>query len=104
MKTRAEVHPRAALERVVHRVAPPALRWALGLTLLSAVADRFGRWGVNGSPGVSWGDWPHFVAYTAKVNGFLPAALAPTLAVLATAAEILLGGALLLGVFPRPVA
>lgn len=89
------------------RVAPVVLRWALGLTLLSAVADRFGWWGAHGSgANVNWGDWAHFVAYTAKVNGFLPAAaaLAPTLAVAATAAEILLGVALLLGVFPRAVA
>jgi putative oxidoreductase len=55
-------------------------------------------------PNVSWGDRPHFVAYTAKVNSFLPEAAAPALAVMATAAEALLGLALLVGVFPRPVA
>lgn len=86
------------------RVAPSILRWALAVTMLSAVADRFGIWGSPGAPNVSWGDWSHFVAYTAKVNSFLPAVFAPALAVIATAAELSLGIALLLGVFPRPVA
>jgi putative oxidoreductase len=85
-------------------VAPLALRWALAVTILSAVADRFGLWGPPGSANVSRGDWPHFVAYTAKVNSFLPAIVAPALAIVATAAEGLLGVALLLGVFPRAVA
>ena len=78
-------------------IAPLTLRWALGATLLSAVADRFGVWGPPGAVNVSWGDWPHFVAYTSKVNGFLPATLAPVLAVLAAAAELALGVALVLG-------
>ena len=91
-------------ERLAGRIAPAVLRWMLGLTLLSAVVDRFGGWGAYGNLNVSWGNWAHFVAYTAKVNGFLPAGLAPTLGVLATAAEIVLGIALLLGLFPRSVA
>ena len=91
-------------EALLRRVAPTLLRWALGATFLSAVADRFGWWGAPGSANVSWGDWAHFVAYTATVNHFLPAGMAPALAVLATAAEALLGVALLLGAFPRSVA
>jgi len=31
------------------------LRLALGISFLSAVADRFGLWGVYGQPNVSWG-------------------------------------------------
>ncbi|MGB7789643.1 MAG: hypothetical protein WBL39_00390 [Terrimicrobiaceae bacterium] len=42
------------------------------------------------STSLSWGDWAHFVAYTAKVNGFLPTALAQGLAILATVAELAL--------------
>jgi Ion channel len=57
------------------RVAPLILRWALALTILSAVADRFGIWGPPGAANITWGDWPHFVAYTAKVNSFLPRVL-----------------------------
>ena len=93
-----------AAEDFLVRIAPGTLRWALGVTLLSAVADRFGGWGPPGSANASWGDWPHFVAYTARVNGVLPATLAPALAVVATAAEIVLGVALLLGVYRRAVA
>lgn len=76
-------------------------RLALGAELLSAVADRFGLWGNPGQPRVAWGDWAHFVAYTAQVNSFLPVAWASTLALLATVAEALLGGCLLLGLFTR---
>jgi uncharacterized membrane protein YphA (DoxX/SURF4 family) len=72
--------------------------------MLSAVADRFGLWDPPGTTNVSWGDWSHFVAYTAKVNSFLPGALAPALAIMATVAELLLGVALILGVFCRQVA
>jgi uncharacterized membrane protein YphA (DoxX/SURF4 family) len=86
------------------RIAPLLLRLALGVTLLSAVADRLGIWGPPGSANVAWGDWTHFVAYTAKVNGFLPGLLAPALAIIATFAEALLGITLILGVFRRPVA
>ena len=86
------------------RAAPLALRWSLGVTFLSAVADRFGIWGPSSAANVSWGDWSHFVAYTAKVNSFLPTVVAPYLAVGATAAEMLLGVALIAGVFPHTVA
>jgi len=33
------------------------LRIVLGITMLSAVADRFGLWGAPGDPGVAWGNW-----------------------------------------------
>ncbi|HTD13603.1 MAG TPA: DoxX family protein [Chthoniobacterales bacterium] len=89
---------------IANRVAPLLLRLALGATLLSAVADRFGIWGPPGAATVAWGDWTHFVAYTAKVNSFLPSSLAPALAVIATATEGLLGIAFILGIFRRPVA
>ena len=89
---------------LANRIAPLLLRLALGVTLLSAVADRVGIWGPPQAATVAWGDWTHFVAYTAKVNSFLPSSLAPTLAVIATAAEGLLGIALILGIFRRPVA
>jgi putative oxidoreductase len=89
---------------MLNRIAPPTLRLALGATFLSAVADRFGLWGPLGAANASWGDFSHFVAYTAKVNSFLPAILAPGLAVFATMAEFALGLALLLGIWRRPVA
>jgi uncharacterized membrane protein YphA (DoxX/SURF4 family) len=72
-------------------------RIALGVTFLSAVADRFGLWGPHGSPHASWGDWEHFVRYTGVVNSFAPAAVIPVLAWLATALETIFGVALIVG-------
>ena len=40
------------------------LRLALGISFLSAVADRFGLWGVFEQPNVAWGNYARFVAYT----------------------------------------
>lgn len=73
------------------------LRLALGISFLSAVADRFGFWGVYGQPNVSWGNYARFVNYTAKLNWFLPARMIPALAGVATAAEILFGILLIVG-------
>jgi len=64
------------------------LRWALAITFLSAVGSRLGLWG---------GGWLAFVQYTAAVNSFLPASLAPVLAIVATALEIALALFLLTG-------
>ena len=80
------------------------LRLALGAGFLSAVADRFGLWGPNGAPQVAWGDWKHFCAYTTQLNWFLPKALISATAWAATLAEAILGLALLLGCYLRPVA
>ena len=80
------------------------LRWSLGLTFLSACADRFGLWGPHGSQYAAWGDWPHFVAYAATLNWFLPAWLQSPVAWIATLAELSLGVALVLGVYLREAA
>jgi uncharacterized membrane protein YphA (DoxX/SURF4 family) len=73
------------------------LRLALGLSFLSAVADRFGLWGAFGQPSVSWGNFARFVAYTGKLNWFLPESVIPALAITATCAEALLGLCLVIG-------
>jgi uncharacterized membrane protein YphA (DoxX/SURF4 family) len=76
-------------------------RIALGAAFLSGIADRFGLYtGRN----VGYGDFAGFVAYTAKVNSFMPAATIPFLAWAATAAEFSLGVLLILGIWPRWVA
>src|SRR5499427_6361079 len=80
------------------------LRVALAAAFLSAVADRFGLWGSPGSPGVSWGNLTRFNAYVAKLIWFLPPAGVITVGLLATAAETLLGLALLIGWQLRSVA
>ncbi len=80
------------------------LRLALGMSFLSAVADRFGLWGAYGQPNVSWGNYARFVDYTAKLNWFLPAAMIPALAMIATVGETVLGLLLVLGWNTRIVA
>jgi uncharacterized membrane protein YphA (DoxX/SURF4 family) len=80
------------------------LRLTLGITFLVAVADRFGILGPYGAKNVSWGDWKHFVEYVAVLNWFVPKALIPTLSVVETAIETVLGVALMLGIYQRIVA
>src|ERR1700722_19534991 len=73
-------------------------RAALGIGFLSGVADRFGIWrGRN----VGYGDFDGLLRYTAKVNSFMPASSIPFLAWSATAADLVLGILLLLGLWPR---
>ncbi len=79
------------------KVGTVLLRIALAVGFLSAVADRFGLWGAPGAAGVAWGAWEPFVAYTAKLNFFVPSSVAAILAILATAAEIILAVALIIG-------
>jgi len=83
------------------RFAAIALRVALAAGFLSAVADRFGVWGMPGRPGVAWGDWSHFLAYTGRLNWFLPSSLIPMVGAVATLAEIGLALFLLIGLWPR---
>ncbi len=73
------------------------LRLATAANFLSPVADRFGLWGPPGASNVVWGNWENFLAYTAQVNAFAPAAVVPALAVAATLLEIGLPIMLILG-------
>jgi putative oxidoreductase len=75
-------------------------RMALGAAFLSGIASRFGLWG----KGVGYGDFAHFMQYTAEVNSFMPAFTIPFLAWAATVAELLLGIGLIIGVWSRWVA
>ena len=79
-------------------------RIALAAGFLSAVADRFGVWGAPGQPRVAWGDWSHFVSYTGLLNWFVPGALVPIVAIVATVAEVALAILLLVGYRLRLVA
>src|SRR5436305_11754419 len=79
------------------RLAVWLLRVALAFSFLSAVADRFGLWGPFGVAGVGWGDFERFTAYTARLLWFLPPSLVSPAAILATAAEVIVAGGLLVG-------
>jgi hypothetical protein len=59
-------------------------RIALGISFLSAVADRFGLWATYGQLNVAWGEFSHFVQYTGKLNWFAATAMIPVLAWAAT--------------------
>src|SRR5271163_2608008 len=73
-------------------------RFALGAAFLSGIADRFGLYtGRN----VGYGNFAGFVDFTAKVNSFMPAFSIPFLAWAATAGELVLGIALIMGIWPR---
>jgi uncharacterized membrane protein YphA (DoxX/SURF4 family) len=74
------------------------LRLPVAAAFLDAVADRLGLLGPHGTPDVAWGDFTHFIAYTATLNSFLPHAVIPALAVLATLCETTFGITLLLGI------
>lgn len=73
------------------------LRIVLGITMLSAVADRFGLWGAPGSNGVAWGNWENFVVYTQTLNPFASKSTAEILGAVATFFEILLSLLLIFG-------
>ncbi|MFZ0038770.1 MAG: DoxX family protein [Candidatus Acidiferrales bacterium] len=76
-------------------------RVALGTAFLSGIADRFGLYrGRN----IGYGNFDGFMRYTAQVNSFMPAATIPFLAWAATAAELFVGIALILGIWTRWVA
>ena len=83
------------------RIVAVGLRLALAAGFLSAVGDRFGFWGAPGAAGVAWGDWAHFLAYTQKLNWFLPHIFIGTVGALATFLESFLALGLLVGVWPR---
>ena len=61
------------------------LRLAISVTMLSAVADRFGFWGENSA----WGNWDNFEKYTKQLTFFLPESLSTFSAYAATSLEIL---------------
>lgn len=90
-----------ALTRGRVRWIAASTRLVIGVAFLENVIDRLGIIGPPGAPGVSWGDFAHFVAYTAQVNAFAPAAMIPSLAVLATIAEGTFGLTMLFGVCTR---
>ena len=72
-------------------------RFALGVSFLSAVADRFGLWGPYGAKNVSWGNFARFVEYTGAVTSLFPSSWAVWFAWAATAAETLFGILLIAG-------
>jgi len=72
-------------------------RIAVAAAFLSAVASRFGLW--DGTLDLK--HFVNFISYAGEVNSFLPRAVIPSVAVLATICETSLGILLILGLWPR---
>jgi putative oxidoreductase len=72
-------------------------RIAVGAAFLSAVASRFGLWDRT----LDLRHFANFIEFAAEVNSFLPRAVIPYVAVLATVCETLFGILLILGLWPR---
>jgi putative oxidoreductase len=72
-------------------------RVALGAAFLSAVASRFGLWDKT----IDLKHFANFIEYAAEVNSFLPRAVIPYVAMVATVCETTLGILLILGLWPR---
>ena len=70
------------------------LRLSIAIGFLSAVADRFGLYAKETS---AWGNWQTFADYTQQMNPWFPKSVTPTLAILATALEIIFAISLLIG-------
>ncbi|AOH53830.1 DoxX protein [Peribacillus muralis] len=80
------------------------IRLALGVSFLSAVADRFGLWGKPGASNVAWGNMKGFMDYVNVLNPVVPDVFIPTIAWIATIGEIIFGILLILGFQTRIVA
>ncbi|MDV2117437.1 DoxX family protein [Alcaligenes faecalis] len=72
------------------------LRLSLALTLLSAVADRFGLWGELNNFDITWGGMNRFHQDVEVLTPWLFASAIPALSWFVTILELLLGIALLL--------
>jgi putative oxidoreductase len=72
-------------------------RIALGTAFLNGIASRFGLYGKD----VGYGNFGNFIRYTGQVNSFMPSFTIPYLAWAATVAELVLGVALVLGLWIR---
>ncbi|MFI9387429.1 hypothetical protein [Kutzneria sp. NPDC052558] len=93
--------PSIAPRERVWSAATVVTRLTLAAGFLSAVADRFGWWGPPNTASVGWGDFAAYTAYTHTLSPYVPDGLQSAAAWGATAAESVLGLALLLGVLVR---
>lgn len=79
---------------MVKNIIKVFLRLAIAAGFLSASADRFGWWPQDIS---AWGNWNSFLEYTEIINPWIPISLIPTVAIVATAAEVIFALFLIIG-------
>ena len=73
------------------------LRCALGITFLVPVFDRLGILGQSGTGNVEWGNWQHFIDYTATLMPYLARPLANVMGTIATVSECIIAVCLIAG-------
>ena len=73
------------------------LRIALGVSFLSAVADRLGILGPFGERNIEWGNWDSFITYTATMMPFLDRPAVNIMGSIASIAEAVIGILLIIG-------
>lgn len=78
-------------------IAQLLLRLMLGIGFLLPVMDRIGWFGPAGANGTSWGNWDNFIAYTHTLLPYMSSDGANFMGLIATAAEVILGVALIIG-------
>ena len=74
------------------------VRYAIAITFLSAVADRFGYWGSPGEANVAWGNFSNFLDYTGILNPWASKELLPIIGGIATFLEIIFAFMLMIGI------
>lgn len=74
------------------------IRVFLGLIYLWVVADRLGILGPDGNLGVVWGNFDHFLEYTATLNPWFPRVVSDILGYFVTFFEVVLGVLLVSGI------
>lgn len=78
----------------MHNIIKLALRLAISLGFLSAVADRLGMWSEQFS---TWGTWDAFLSYTAMINPWFGESIIPAIGLIATVLEVVFAVFLLIG-------
>lgn len=73
------------------------LRYALGITFLTPVADRLGILGAPGTGNIEWGNWSNFIDYTTTLMPIFERSMVNVLGSMATIGELLVGICLIIG-------
>ncbi|WP_316829600.1 DoxX family protein [Pedobacter aquatilis] len=77
------------------------LRFALGIGFIYAVIDRLGWLGPADGQNIAWGNWKNFLDYTHILVPFLSRGISDFFGLLATAAEVIFGVLLIIGLKTR---
>ncbi|NML68542.1 DoxX family protein [Chryseobacterium sp. RP-3-3] len=73
------------------------LRYALGITFLTPVADRLGILGAPGTGNIEWGNWSNFIDYTTTLMPVFERSIVNVMGSIATIGELLVGICLIIG-------